>query len=308
MTYRFLLDSTVEDNLHRLLQEQLEGAIAQIGGGVPADPEAAIHDVRKRLKKVRSLLRLVRPALDSSAYAAANDQLRALGQSLAPARDGAVYQATLANLLNLYGSTLDPHAFVDLQASLADWYRGQLERLEIGDRTLDAFGADLKDIKAQLTQLPLKKTGWAAIAPGLKRIYRQGRERFQVAYDGGDDEAFHDWRKRVKDLTHDLHLLKALWPPVLKAFETETDRLAELLGDDHDLAALHQFLSSHAAALAIDEVALAVLLPLIDHRQRVLRQQANALGQTLYSETPRAFVSRLSRYWQTQITQATAAN
>ena len=299
MTYRFLADSTVEVNVHRLLQEQVEKAIYQLSHTFEKNPAAAIHDARKRLKKARSVLRLIRKSIDKDTYKQEKNVLRDVGRSLSSARDGAAYQETLDDLLEAYEMTLEADAFSDLQASLRDLHSVRLGQLIEHDATIDHLVSELKNSHIRLQQLALQAVGWQALGQNLHRIYRQGRERFQYAYEDGSDKAFHEWRKRVKDLWYDTRLLKHLWPPVMDAFEDEAHRLSSLLGDDHDIAELRHFLRHHPEEVALNDIEQKVLMPLMEHRQYKLRQQAQGLGQKLYAEEPDAFSDRIASYWDT---------
>lgn len=298
MTYRFFADSTVEVNVHRLLQEQVEKAIQQLSQTFKKNPAEAIHDARKRLKKARSLLRLIRKSIDKDTYKYEKNVLRDVGRSLSPARDGAAYQETLDDLLAAYEMTLEADAFSDLQASLSDLRSVRLGKLIEHEDTINHLVGQLKDSHTRLQQLALQETGWSALAQNLHRVYRQGKERFHTAYDEGSDEAFHEWRKRVKDLWYDTRLLKRLWPPVMDACQDEAHRLSSLLGDGHDIAELRHFLQHHPAEVTIREPEQKVLMPLMEHRQYKLHQQAHGLGQKLYAEAPDAFIDRIANYWE----------
>ena len=54
------------------------------------DPDEAVHDARKDLKKLRALLRLVRDGLGEVRYRKENRALRNAGRALADFRDAAV--------------------------------------------------------------------------------------------------------------------------------------------------------------------------------------------------------------------------
>ncbi len=54
------------------------------------------------------------------------------------------------------------------------------------------------------------------------------------AYDD-HPETFHEWRKRVKDLTNQAQFLAPLWPEIFGGLRREFDALGDILGDDHDL-------------------------------------------------------------------------
>ncbi|MBD2113905.1 MULTISPECIES: CHAD domain-containing protein [Cyanophyceae] len=300
MAYRFFTDSTVEANVQRILNEQLEKAIQELSEGIQKTPEQAIHSTRKRLKKGRAVLRLVRKSIGEKTYQRENDQLRSIGQALAPARDGAVYQKTLNDLIEIYGISLENKGLADLQDSLADLYKSELKALIDRDDAIAPILADLKESRARLSNLTLHQTGWKAVSKSLEQVYRQGRDRFHAAYKDGNDETFHDWRKRVKDLWYSSCLLKQIWPPVMEVLGSEAHYLSELLGDGHDSAVLQHFLRHHPSEVALSDTYLQVLMPLLVHRQDKLHQQAKGLGKKFYSEEPKTFIKRIHSYWRSE--------
>ena len=94
----------------------------------------------------------------------------------------------------------------------------------------------VQKLARQFGSLRLKESGWAALAPGIKRSYRDGRRGYQAARDAGRrPEELHAWRKRVKDLYYQVGLLRPIWPEQMAAIEAKLEHLAECLGEDHDL-------------------------------------------------------------------------
>jgi hypothetical protein len=298
MAYRFQPRSTVEANVRRILGEQLDKAQYQLTENFSYEPAAAIHDARKRLKKARSVLRLVRKAMDKDTYKYEKNTLRDTGRLLAPARDGEAYRETLADLTEHYASVLEDDAFAVLEEALMDHHLTLLRRLIDSDETMASVLNNLKDSRLRLKYLQLDKTRWDALHKGLRKIYRQGHERMQTAYEEVSDSAFHEWRKRVKDLWYDTRLLKSTWPPIMKAWETEAHQLSKYLGDDHDIAELRQFLLKHQNDNSLQDSHLKLLLPIMKHRQGQLRDKAKDLGQRLYAETADSFAERMATYWQ----------
>ena len=54
------------------------------------------------------------------------------------------------------------------------------------------------------------------------------------AYERREETAFHEWRKRVKDLGYQIQILRDLWPPVLEELRKDLKKLGDLLGEEHD--------------------------------------------------------------------------
>jgi hypothetical protein len=296
MAYRFKANAPVEANVHRILNEQLDKAQHQLSDKFVRKPASAIHDARKRLKKGRSVLRLIRRSLKKDTYKQEKDALKYVGKQLASARDGEAYQETLNMVLEHHAQVINVNVFSDVQVALREYHQAKLHMLMDSDEPMMTVRSSLKDSSIRLRQLSLQASGWDALDQGLERIYYQGKKRFKVAYEEGTDSAFHEWRKRVKDLWYDTRLLRSTWPSVMNAFETEAHQLSKILGDDHDIAELRQFLLNCDRAIA-PGVALDVLFPLMNDFQEQLRQQAYDLGGRLYAEEPSAFVHRIGNYW-----------
>ena len=85
MAYRLDPARPLPAELDRIVDEQLGRAARRLEGHVD---DGDVHDVRKRIKKTRSLLRLARAGL-GDARRDANDRLRAVANGLGGARDAA---------------------------------------------------------------------------------------------------------------------------------------------------------------------------------------------------------------------------
>jgi CHAD domain-containing protein len=107
----------------------------------------------------------------------------------------------------------------------------------------------------------------------------------------------HEWRKRVKDLTYQLRIVREAWSPVLGETADQAHELADRLGDHHDLALVAAELEARREAFAGEEERKA-LLGLVERRQGELLEQAIGLGHRLYAEKPKAFRRRLAGYWE----------
>ena len=103
MGYAFDGDETVPDAVRRITDEQVERAVSALEQVEDNDLTATVHDCRKRAKKLRGLLRLVRPAM-GEAYGPANEAFRDAGRELSAIRDA---HATLATFHALVAASLD---------------------------------------------------------------------------------------------------------------------------------------------------------------------------------------------------------
>jgi CHAD domain-containing protein len=250
------------------------------------EPASAVHEARKDMKKLRSLLRLARPALGPELYRRENARFRDLGRALSETRDAEVKLQTLAALRErgLAAEGLDAYA----QALARE--RAEAEASE--ERLRQAIGG-LESAREGVKEWQL--TGWTPTGKGLRREYRRGRKALTAACADPSDAAVHEWRKRSKDLWYHLRLLRDARPEVLAPAADEAHELSDLLGDHHDLAVLAEDVKARQNALS-SETRLA-LLAATRERQRELLAEALPLGERLYADKPKEFTRRLDAYW-----------
>jgi CHAD domain-containing protein len=63
-------------------------------------------------------------------------------------------------------------------------------------------------------------------------------------------ESLHEWRKRVKDVWYHLRLLQPVCGRTVRGQAKEASRLADVLGEDHDLGVLNMTLDQIERDLA----------------------------------------------------------
>jgi CHAD domain-containing protein len=284
----------VPDGLRRCACEQLDRAIEELGTRAAEDPVEAVHDARKALKKARSFLRLSRGALDPDERRRENAALRSAGRALSAARDAEVMLEATDDLAERSAGRVPEASFNAIRRHLVA-ERDPARRRLLESGLTAQVAEELKAVRSRVDDWSLGRGGWNALEPGLRRSYAQGRAGLEQARSHPTAENLHEWRKRTKDLWYHLRLLKPVAPGIVGGAAKEADKLSTLLGDDHDLAVLHETLESGAGDLKVDVDAV---LALIDHRREHLQAEAVLLGQRLYAERPKAFVARMHRYWK----------
>ncbi len=278
-------DRTLQHLLRRVAREELDGALARLAVAPP--PSAEIHGVRKHVKKLRGLLRLMRPGLP--VFQAENAALRAAAAGLAALRDADVRLATLDRLTG----PDRPALLVPLREVLA----GPTQRRSGAADPALAAQAALACIRARVDDWELTGKDQDILHAGLARTRRQARRAMAQAQATPTAEAMHDWRKRVKDGWYQARLLAPIHPQALLPLAEQAGVLGEDLGDHHDLAVL----ADHVAALpdaAVSPEARSEILHRISRDQARLEAQIFPLGKDLLAEKPQAMASRWTGWWQ----------
>ncbi len=293
MAYRFESDEDVRQAISRCAREQLDHAVGELSEGIGRDPVAAAHSARKAVKKERSLLRLARGAMSPEQRQRENRALRDAARGLSGVRDADVMVETIDQLAERFAGQLPQRTFGEISEQLerARDARGeQPTGSALDSRAVQELGA----LRLRVDDWQLTRGGWSAIETGLLRCYRQGRKALGRAQRQPSLENLHAWRKRVKDLWHQERLLAPVSGPAVRGHGKDAHRLADLLGDDHDLGVLRRALTSGRISAAVD---LDAVVRLIDHRRAELQSESVQLGRRVYAEKPKAFRRRMKRSW-----------
>ncbi len=292
MGYRFTFDETVEAGLKRIAREQIDRGLEEL-----ADPEMdrheAIHQLRKRCKKLRGLLRLVRPAFEQH-YQMENAWYRDAARELAWVRDAQSSLETYLNLVERERAHLPRHTVERVADWLSDRRDAALADEDEREAAVERFRHRMVKGRQRVARWTLTADGFDALAGGLAKTYRRGRRAMARAYASGDSVDFHDWRKRVKYHWYQLRLLQPLHPEAIKAQHRQADRIGELLGEQHDLALLRELLASSDDGPGRAEE----LLPSIDRRLTRLRRKNARPGALLYCEKTNCLLARFRCYWE----------
>jgi hypothetical protein len=293
MSYQLSLAIPIGEAVRRVAFSELENAHADLAS---PDRHAGVHGARKCLKRLRSLLLLVRPGLPEPAYQTLKARVTAIAKGLAPAREAhALYEA-----LGKLGGDAPAANHAALSQSLREWL---LQRRRVAERTLEGRAAAdamraLLELRPSFAGLAVYPDNFRSVTEGLRRSYRGARRAFHHALASGADDDHHDWRKGVQQHWRHMQLLAPCWPSELTARVGAARSLSQLLGDDHDVALLRQLVTAPTLAFGSPEE-IAAFLKRCRKRQQRLRQKAMGLGERLFIERSRPFAERIENYWLT---------
>lgn len=299
MAYRFKAGESVPEGVRRIAQEEIESAIQQLSKRGTARDEA-IHEARKSVKKLRALLRLMRPEL-GAAYRAESDNLRKIGRTLSEFRDAGAIIETFDSLREKYRDQLRGHSLLSIRRGLL----ASKHDTETGaklDGILARTSATLARAAKRVKLWPLAEDGFPAIAPGMAQTFRKGRETLKTVQKHPRPENYHEWRKRVKDHWYHIRLIENVWTDVMQAYEGSLKNLETWLGDDHNLVLLREKVLAEPAKYGT-EADINRFVSLVDRYQKELRDNSLSIGERIYHDKPRDFILRMDDLWATWQTE-----
>jgi CHAD domain-containing protein len=314
MAFQLKARESLSEGITRKVRRQIEKAIGHLGAkGKPqqrgtAAKEAVPNEVRKCFKKVRAAIRLVRKELGDDVYREANYCLRDAGRLLSEPCDAVMLVDTVDTLASQQlAEAVEPGAIAKIHEALLTNQQEVIRRVVDEDKAFSAVEEAAARAIERLPEWRIEGNGWAALEPGLRRVYRRGRRELALAAANSSVENLHEWRKQAKYLWLHLQLLERAWMGSQKKLIDQTHKLSRFLGEDHDLAFLRQSLAADPLAYGGHRI-LKGVFAVIDHRREDLEQQAFTLGWKIYKDSPKVFTRRIGAYGKGSADEIKARN
>ncbi len=258
--------------------------IAAIAAAVePATVDADVHAMRKALRWARGILSLAASALPPSEHRAIRRELRAARRALSVARDHAVAPVRL-HALELPADLIGTRDRVAAAAAAA---APEVEAVIAAVRAGAARAG--RQLVALEAALPAQLT-WAIVAAGVAATYRDARRA--LAASKRSRRAFHAWRRRCKELAHQLEFVADLAGPEVAALRAPYQELSDHLGDVVDTLMLRDFVATHGDGARPG--AVRALRRHLGHELRAASRAARQAGAPLFSHRARAFARQVT--------------
>jgi CHAD domain-containing protein len=263
-------------DLARAIHDLSDGLVRDLG---EAQAGTSVHGARRRIKRLRSLLRLIRPAIGENDYHAANGRLRAAADALAGRRRA---EALVAAAAKLHAG----HPSSRLRALVESHADDLVISVDFADAPRQALD-NVTQFKAAMAEWALPDSTDARVMAAFLTTYRKARKLLAHGMETGDATELHEARKFVIHHLHHLELLgdETKAKPAKRLRDLES--LREILGDLNDLDELQQLASRHDPALATATAHAA------SRRRRSLLKAATASSQRLFRRKARAFAKRI---------------
>ena len=265
----------------------------------PEGPHEAIHEARKKFKRVRALYRLIQPDAKQFRHRE-NERIRTMAKTLSAVRDATALIETVDYLASEAGSPEELAALATASATLTERRdRIASEEIDLAAKMAAAAETCREAIRAvetlELNDAPQKTARRLAKAWG-KEISRAAGD-LVACEETGDGEAFHDLRKVSQTYWMHLSLLSDLWPSAMRAKQREARKLVDLLGHEHDLSVLTQLINESPEFFG-DSDTLALLIGAIIARQQELRQEAIEQAKLVFADDANTEAARIALLWQ----------
>ncbi|MCK5931731.1 MAG: CHAD domain-containing protein [Fulvimarina manganoxydans] len=297
MAYKIDPAKPLDAQLRHVAIQQIDRA-ADTLSALGDDPHEAIHEARKRFKKLRGLIRLLRPA-DEQLYKSLNALFRDAAKGLSDVRDKAALVEAIDKLEAHVAGEVATDAFGPVRAKLtADRDKAMETSAAHQGEAVETALVNLAKAKTQMEGFVIGdgrrkvKREAQLIAEGMALTYGRARKALKTAKRSRQADDLHELRKRMKYHWMHLRLVSPLWPDGFEPAIKLAKAIADDLGDDHDYAVFRAGLTETPESFG-DPQSLSVVLALMDRRQSELRQGSLDAARRLLIEREDALEERI---------------
>jgi CHAD domain-containing protein len=265
----------------KIVRKEIRRAARKLDGALTDDE--GIHDARRHIKRARATLRLMRPALSASAYRAEDQLLSQAARPLGRVRDGKILIENLDELLPSYRGARPILGTQTLRRALAVSLANERDQVLTGGKGLRSTHRLLAKARRRANRWPTQRRDAAELLRGLRKDYGKGRRFLEASRADSSADNLHALRKQAKYLAHQLRLFAPAKTSRLGRLAESFHQLSDDLGDDHDLAILHQQVSS-LPEIFPEPQSQTRLVTLIEQRRTALQKKALLRAEGLYRD------------------------
>ena len=166
MAFQLMANESIAKGIRRIAHGQIDKALDGLTGRGVAAPEGVVHDVRKRLKRVRAVIRLARGGLGRRLADREDTRFRDAGRPLSEVRDAGVLLQALDQLVERYGDQGRPEVIGSARELLLHRKREICRRvLDEGDGLAKVARA-MEEAQGDVRRWELAGDDWDALEGG----------------------------------------------------------------------------------------------------------------------------------------------
>lgn len=295
MAYELIRSESVAESIRRIWAEELAAAIHSMEN-FGNEPDKAVHEVRKSIKKIRAVLRLVRKLLGKELFKQENIRYRNIGHMLSHVREAAVMIKTVEKLRKSDRKAMPRTACLHLRKQLLAKQIEVSEGFFKNKEAITAVLSALKEAQQNLPDIAIARHSFDELSASIQLVYARGKKAYEQASKQPTIDSFHEFRKEVKILWYHTRLLTPVWQGLMESYAVQLGILSELLGDDHDMGMLYEEIATGQLTFGRRSSADKLLMGIESYRN-TLQQQVHPLAKRIYAEKPKDFIIRLQLYW-----------
>jgi len=278
---------------HRILSEQYDLIISSSKNSENID--VAVHDIRKASKRIRAVLRMLRPDLPPEIYLRENVFLKEISRKLAVARNFHVFEDEFENIVSAGIIELSDKTVKLITQHLKEKKTDSFELLT-GLAIFHSIATKTQEVKLRFLEVDLSMLGPHTVYKGIGKVFAWGQKQMVHSQQFPTDENLHELRKRIKTLMYLVKLIKDVSPEFFNGYFKGLKSASLALGEDHNMAELGDYLDTLEDEIIPADEKLKLESYISSQRQQIQLEVWPEIAK-LYTGQAGEFSKRVKAYW-----------
>jgi len=278
---------------HRILTEQYDLIIDSCKK--TDDLDKAVHDIRKASKRMRAILRMLKPDLYPDVYLKENNFLKETSRKLSVARNFHVFEEEFRNIVSAGIIELSDDVVTTISNILKEKKDDAFELLT-GLDMFDQISQKVTEAKQRIDEIDYLMLGPHTVYKGIGKVFAWGQRQMVHSQQFPTDENLHEMRKRIKTLMYLVRLIKDVSPEFLTGYYKGLKSASLALGEDHNMAELGDYIDTLDDETVPVEEKLKLESYISSQRQQIQLEVWPQIAK-LYTGQAGEFSKRVKAYW-----------
>jgi CHAD domain-containing protein len=244
------------------------------------DDPKAIHEIRRRFKELRALVRLVGAFLPHGGRPE-RESFRDAGRQFAPQRDAKAAVEAFDRLRERFAEEWTPRQFLKIRRALVRQSGRPTDPL-----TVAQLGSQIAIERGRIAAWPVDTMKPHDLWRALTRAYRAARRAMRAALREGTREKFHEWRRLAKVLWYQAQAFELLGMAAFEGQIKSLHKFSRTLGDHHDVALIDDLCRRTPESFGSPRY-VRRFRTFLARRLRELEEQAESIGAELFAQRTR---------------------
>ncbi len=278
---------------HRIITEQYDLIISSCRNH--EDPDLSVHDIRKASKRIRALLRMLKPDLPPEIYLRENTFLKEISRKLSVARNFHVFEEEFDNIVSAGIIDLPDKTINNIKQHLKEKKEDAFD-LITGLEIFHSIAKKTEEAKERFAAVDLSMLGPHTFYKGIGKVFSWGQKQMMHSQQFPTDENLHEMRKRIKTLMYLVKLIKDVSPEFFNGYFKGLKSASLALGEDHNMAELNDYIDTLDEKLVSAEEKLEIESYISSQRQQIQLEVWPEIAK-LYTGQAGEFSKRVKAYW-----------
>jgi len=270
-------------HLKAVIEDQIKCALILVHN-TTLEQKVKVRELRRNIKNVRSIFKLFKPIVTETDFHLIDKQIGDINRSLTIPREASVNLKTFYSIEKLLSGNISLATNKLIITELTNHYNlAYTNNANAFDRTILNISFQLSKLREKISLLPAKTYSESLLYMALDKTFSKTVRFYTDSKLSLKTNIIHKWKISNKHLTAQIQFASLFHINLFEKLIDDLEIITDLLGKDHDLAVLHDFIF-RTLDEKIEKKELNELQQVIDNVRRKIQKEAFIKGNAIFSD------------------------